>query len=427
MAKAFPRHTINLDTSAYVTYFKLWKDMDLTSGTNVLKFEKAFAEYIGAVSCVAMSSARAAFYVTMKALAIGRGDEVIMPAYTFPSMPAAVVAIGAIPVFVDVDPETFNIDPALAAAAVTPKTKAIVAAHLFGQAAEVESLAKTAKAANAFLIEDCAHSTGVFFHGKHVGSWGDAGLFSFGIGKNMPCFGGGAVTFKDRDLSGKVRKLVNSFSEPEDMSIHKKVWGSIPGWLLTRPESFPWTFYIVARMLSSMGSDAMDASVEEPISETTHFSLRSVNKMANLQATVGIEQLTKLRQRNATLARNGAYLAEKLQGIPTVQAPKPVAGEEHIYQYFRILVPEAGRFRSLLLKRGVDTKRDDMRDCSGLAAFSAFKKDCPVAADLPDKSIELPNNVFLTQGDIDYIASAVREVADIVSRTPADAATSGRS
>lgn len=415
LLKVYARHTVNLDASAYLRYLKLWKDGEVSRGDDVIRFEKAFGTFIGAKACVAAASARAAFYVTLKAMNIEPGDEVILPAYTFPSMPAAVIAAGGKPVFVDVDPETYNIDPVLAGKAITKRTQAIVAAHLFGRSADVEALSKIAREADIYLVEDAAHAAGALSGGKRVGSFGDAAVFSFGIGKNMPCFGGGAVTFKDVELAGRVRKTVNSFSPPDGFGIHKTVLKSVPSWLLTRKAVFPWTLYVAARVLDTISSTAMDRSVEEPLSETTRFTLRSVGRISNLQAAVGLDQLEKLPERNAVLARNGAYLAKRLSDIPTVKAPEVLEGEEHIYLYFRILVPEAPKFRFLLRKRGIDTQRDDMANCAGLEEFSQFTADCPVAAGLPEKSIELPNNTSLSKGDLDYIASAVREVADIIS------------
>jgi len=415
MSHVYARHTVSLGSDAYWKYFDLWRSGELSQGDSIIAFEKAFAKYCGAAACLAVASARAGFYMTLKVLDIGDGDEVIMPAYTFPSMPAAVIAAGARPIFVDADPETFNIDPLLAKEAVTAKTKAIVAAHLFGQSADVAALRRLADENGIFLLEDCAHSAGAKSGDARVGSACAAGFFSFGIGKNMPCFGGGAVTFDDTEKAGKLRRMVNSSQFPDDFSIHKKVLSSLPSWLLTRPGIFPWTLYVGARVLSDLGSDAMDRSVEEPVEETTKFSLRSLGRMSNLQAAVGLDQLEKLPERNATLSANGRRLAEKLQDVATVKAPLPVEDESHIYLYFRILVPEAPLFRKLLLKRGVDTQRDDMRNCAGLDAFKRFAVKCPIAESLPETSIELPNNPFMTLADCDYIAEAVRMVAEEIS------------
>jgi dTDP-4-amino-4,6-dideoxygalactose transaminase len=417
MGHVYARHTVNLDGAAYGKYFSLWTKGELAEGSAVGEFEKAFAESVGAANCVAVSSARAGFYMTLKSLDIGPGDEILMPAYTFPSMPAVVAAAGATPVFVDVDPETFNIDPALAAAAVTEKTRAIVVAHLFGQTADMDALTALAAEKDLMILEDCAHSAGAESGGKKVGSFGKAGFFSFGIGKNMPCFGGGAVTFTDVETAGKVRRLVNSSTPSSNFAIHKTVLGSLPSWMLTRPAVFPWTLFVAARVLSSLGSDAMDKSVEEPIEETTRFSLRSLGGMSNLQAAVGLDQLAALPERNAKLAANGRLLAEKLADIPTIKAPQALDGLRHVYLYFRILVPEAEKFRARLLCKGVDTQRDDMRNCAGLDAFKRFASKCPVAEALPDQSIELPNNPFLSPADVEYIAGAVRETAEELSAT----------
>ena len=413
--KSYPRHAINLDMSAYVKYTELLRDGELSEGRRILEFEKAWSEFVGAANTVAVGSARAGFYLTLRGMGIGPGDEVIMPAYTFPSMPAAVAATGARPVFVDVDAKSYNLDPELTKGAVTGKTKAIVVAHLFGRAAQVERLREIADAAGASLIEDCAHAAGAVKSLRRVGSFGDAAVFSFGIGKNMPCFGGGAITFADRELAGKVRKLVGSSPAPEDIEVHRKVWSSLPAFVGTRKHVFPWTLYVAARVLDSAGSDAMDRAVREPLEKTTHFSLRALGRMSNLQASVALQQIEKLPARNATLARNGRYLAELLEGVEGVTPPGVVEGEEHIYLYFRILVDGVGRFRTLLLKKGIDTQADDMADCAGLEAFKEYRADCPVAASLPGRSIELPNNVLMTRGDFDYVARCVREAAQEIA------------
>lgn len=415
MANVYARHTVGLDLDAYLLWLKALRGGAVAEGEDLIRFERAMRDYVGAAGCVAVASARAGFYLTLKALEIGPGDDVVMPAYTFPSMPAAVVATGARPVFVDADPETFNIDPALAARAVTTKTRGIVVAHLFGQAADVDAFGELASKRGISLLEDCAHSVGACWSGRRVGSLGEAGFFSFGIGKNMPCFGGGAVTFADRELAGKVRRLVNSSPIPSEMAVNLTVLKSIPSWLLTRPLVFPATLYVAARVLSHLGSDAMDRSVEEPIERTTKFSHGSLGRMANVQAALGLAQLERLPERNAKLSANGRRLAEKLADVPTIKAPLALDNDRHIYLYFRILVPEAERFRAALLKRGVDTQRDDMRNCADLAAFSEYAAECPVAAALPERSIELPNNEFLTDADLDYIARAVGEVAEEIS------------
>lgn len=416
--RVYPRHAVNLDSSAYATYFRLSREQGLSQGDSILAFEKAFTQFIGSASAVGVSSARAGFYITLKAMGIGQGSEVIMPAYTFPSMPAAVVAAGARPVFVDVDPKSYNMDPSLAGKAVTSRTKAVVAAHLFGRAAEIGALSDVASSIGAGLIEDCAHAAGALRGGRRLGSFGDAAVFSFGIGKNMPCFGGGAVCFRDRDLAGKVRKHVYSSPPPDEIDLHKKVLGTLPAYIGTRRNIFPWTLGIAAHVLARLGSDAMDRAVREPIENTTRFSLRSLGRMANIQAAVALEQLGKLPTRNATLARNGRYLAECLDGVQGIQPPESVANEEHIYLYFRILVPEAERFRMLLIERGVDTQADDMANCAGLDAFKDFAADCPVAASLPGRSIEIPNNTTMARGDLDYIAASVRQVAREITSGP---------
>ncbi len=417
MNRVYPRHAVNLDITAFGRYIRLATGDELSYGQSVAEFERAFAECLGAQACVATSSAQGGLYLTLRALEIGQGDEVIMPAYISASMPAAVIATGARPVFADVDPHTFNIDPALARSAVTDRTRALVTAHLFGRAANMQRLQALAAQARIALLEDCSHAAGARCSGRPAGTVGDAGFFSFDIWKNMACFGGGAVTFSDVPLAGSVRRLAGSSPPPHGPSLHMKVLASLCAWLLTRGRLFPWTLYLAARVLDNLGSDALDRLLRQPLEQITQFSPKALGRMANLQAAVGLDEISRLPQRNASLSANGRRLAALLAEVPGIRAPDIPAGElEHIYLYFRILVEDRPEFRKALRKKGVDTQADDLRNCASLEVFSNYRADCPVAAALPERSMELPNSATFSQTDIDYIAAAVRETVEEIRR-----------
>ncbi|BAY08027.1 DegT/DnrJ/EryC1/StrS family aminotransferase [Calothrix sp. NIES-2098] len=176
-------------------------------GPLVEGFEKQFAAYHGVTECVACNSGTDALFLALRALNIGAGDEVITTTFTFIATAEVISAVGAKPVFVDID-DTFNIDLQQVAAAITPKTKAIIPVHLFGQPVDMTALMAIAQSHNLAVIEDCAQSTGASWGGQKVGSIGHIGCFSFYPTKNLGgCGDGGAITTNDPAIASQLRVL----------------------------------------------------------------------------------------------------------------------------------------------------------------------------------------------------------------------------
>jgi dTDP-4-amino-4,6-dideoxygalactose transaminase len=171
-------------------------------------FEKQFAAYHGVTECVACNSGTDALFLALRALEIGVGDEVITTPFTFVATAEVISAVGAKPVFVDIDATTFNLDLQQVAAAITPKTRAIIPVHLFGQPVDMTGLMAIAQSHNLAVIEDCAQSTGAIWGGAKVGSIGHIGCFSFYPTKNLgACGDGGAITTNDPAIAAKLRIL----------------------------------------------------------------------------------------------------------------------------------------------------------------------------------------------------------------------------
>ena len=191
-----------LDTSAFIL------------GREVEAFERAFGEYVGARECVGVANGTAAIHLALAACGVGPGHEVIVPANTFFATPEAVSAAGATPVFVDCDPATYNLDASQIEAAVTPRTRAVIPVHLYGQPADLDSVAAVAERHNLIVIEDAAQAHGALYKGRRVGALARAGCFSFYPGKNLGAYGeGGAVTTDDPAVARRVRLLRDHGSE----------------------------------------------------------------------------------------------------------------------------------------------------------------------------------------------------------------------
>ena len=180
------------------------------NGPAVADFERRFAASCGAGFAVGVGNGTDALTLALKALGVGPGDEVITTANTFIATAEAVVAVGAAPVFVDVDPAHFNMTPEGLSAAITPRTKAAIPVHLYGQPAPMAEIMSVARQRSIKVIEDAAQAHGAEYHGKRVGSWGDAATFSFYPAKNLgACGDGGAVVTNDEQLAVSARMLRN--------------------------------------------------------------------------------------------------------------------------------------------------------------------------------------------------------------------------
>jgi dTDP-4-amino-4,6-dideoxygalactose transaminase len=179
-------------------------------GEFVERFEQDFATYIGTPHCIACNSGTDALFLALRALDIGPGDEVITSPFTFIATAEVISAVGATPVFVDIEPDGFNINGEAIAAAITPKTRAIIPVHLFGEPTDMTALMAIAQSHNLPIIEDCAQATGATWNGQKVGAIGHIGCFSFYPTKNLGAFGdGGAVTTRDGAIAAKIRMLAD--------------------------------------------------------------------------------------------------------------------------------------------------------------------------------------------------------------------------
>ncbi len=189
-------------------------------GEFVSRFEEAFAHFCGVPHAVAVSNGTDALLLALKACGVAPGDEVIIPNLTFAAVPAAVVHVGATPVLADIHPEYWCIDPTAVAAAITSKTRAIIAVHLYGHPADMDALLELAKPRHVRVIEDCAEAHGAKYKGRCVGSIGDVAAFSFYGNKILTTGEGGAVTTHDPDIAARVRFLKDHAMDPAQRYWH---------------------------------------------------------------------------------------------------------------------------------------------------------------------------------------------------------------
>src|SRR5277367_4941671 len=188
----------------------------LSLGPVLNEFERRFAEYIGAPHAVAVSSGTAGLHLSLLALGIRAGDEVIVPSFTFIAAANAIRYAGAVPVFVDIDPVTLNMDPQCVDRAITSRTKALMVVHTFGSPADLGALLDIASRHNLKVIEDACEAIGAEYKGQKVGTFGDAGVFAFYPNKQITTGEGGMIVTGDDDVANALRSLRNHGRRPGD-------------------------------------------------------------------------------------------------------------------------------------------------------------------------------------------------------------------
>lgn len=329
-------------------------------GEEVEAFERECAEYIGAKHAISISSGTDALLIALMALGIGPGDEVLCPAFTFFATAGCISRTGAVPVFCDVREDDFNIDLESAAARVTPRTKAIMPVHLFGQCCDMDAIRVFAEQHGLKVIEDAAQSIGATFKGIQCGNFGEIGCFSFFPSKNLGGFGdAGLVTTNDDALAEKMLKLRNHGMHPR--YYHQMVGGNF-------------------RM------DALQCAL-------LRVKLRHLSSYA------------EGRSRNATW-----YIAN-LPLPENCKAPSALSGRGHVWNQFTLRVAGEGRRDALkqhLIDRGIGCEIYYPVPLHRQECFADLPTaDCPVSDKLAREVLSIPVYPELVQEQLDEIALAV--------------------
>lgn len=413
MIKAFPRHTIRLSDDILSFIWDIVRKRQVFKGLHIREFEDEFSRYNEAKYALGVSSGRVGLYLAIKALNFKKDCEILLSSYNFHEVPIVVRVCGLKPVFVDVYPQTFNIDVSQIKKHISKRTKAILVTHIFGQPCDMNSIMNLAREYDLKIIEDCAHACGAEYKGQKVGTLGDVGIFSFGMGKNMPCFGGGAIMTNSDAVWEKINVLCKRHTYPSKAHLSKILLTYLINHFSTRKRVFLYTIYPILRILD-LFNITLSSYKEEKITLSNKFSAQYQKKIINLQAAIGLKQLGTLDATNRKLRGNALIYNAMLRDIKGIQIPIERPGVKHNYLYYYILVRNREAFRKNLLKKGIDTEKNNLSACPNLKIFNDYQSVCPVSQRLSRDSVELPNNIDLTKNDIHYIAGCVRKAMNFI-------------
>lgn len=335
---------------------------DYVLGAPVADFEDAFAAYCGARESVALNTGTSALHLALLAAGVGPGDEVVTVPMTFVATVAAILYAGATPVFVDIDPKTWTMDPSALEAALTPKTKAIVPVHLHGRLADMDAILAVARRHGAWVIEDAAQAHGARRNGISAGTFGDIGCFSFYPGKNLGAVGeGGAIVTNRADMAETIRCL--------------RDWGQNGK-------------YNHVRHGFNYRMDAIQG------------------------AALGVK-LRHLDDWTDGRRRVAALYDEALSGLDSVQLPPPAKGEDHAYHVYAIRTPDRDGIRARLAQVGVSTGIHYPRPVHLQPAYAKLgygPGQFPVSEAMAAETLSLPIYPELADGTVRQIARAVVQV-----------------
>jgi perosamine synthetase len=330
----------------------------IAQGPRVKAFEEAFAEMCGVKHAIATTSGTTALHVALLAAGIGEGDEVITSPFTFIASANSVLYTGARPVFIDIDPLTFNLDPALIEAAISPRTKAILPVHLFGLSCDMDAILAIAEKQHLLIIEDACQSHGAMYKGKRVGSFG-MGAFSFYPTKNMTSAEGGMITTDDETVAEECRVI--------------------------RQHGMRRRYY--------------------------HDELGFNFRMTDVHAAIGLEQLKKLERRNEQRRLNARYLSEHLK---SVIVPREAEGYTHVYHQYTVRLPGGKRdvLRTFLQENGIGSEiyyPVPVHKQTFYTAELGYDLTLPEAERAAKEVLSLPVHPALTQPELELIIAKVNE------------------
>ena len=332
-------------------------------GPEVSGLEEEIARYTRVPHAIGCASGTDALLLSLKALGVGPGDEVVTCAYSFFASAGVIVNVGAIPVFVDIDPSTYNLDPHRLEAAITPNTKAVIAVHLYGQCCDLTAVQAVCEKRKVYLIEDAAQAIGSEWEGRRAGSVGDLGCFSFFPSKNLGCAGdGGMVTARDPGLADRVRLLREHGARPK--------------------------YY--------------------------HALVGTNSRLDAIQAAILRVKLKHLDRWSEKRARNASLYDQLLEGS-RVGRPYRDARARHIFNQYVVRVPNRDAVRTRMGERGIGTEiyypvALHMQQCFSMLGY--HEGDMPHSEAAAKETLALPIYPELTEDQIRYVATSLLDVLD---------------
>lgn len=393
--KAIPPHRIAVTYKEILKLLSLFFQRKLMKGDSIEEFEQRFAGYIGTEFACAVSSGRYGLKLILESLGLKKGDEIIIPAYTFYVVPEVVKNAGFVPVLVDINTNDYNIDTRRIEEKITEKTKVIIAVHLFGKPCELDKILEIAKKHDLFVIEDCAQSIGAEYRDKKVGSFGNCAYFSFETVKPFHTFGGGMIVTSNKLLHQKLKKATQVCSYPKYSGVAKKIFFTIVESMLTSYFLFTIFIYPLFFLAMIFGKDL------KKVAKRTKGKFKLLQtRYTNFQASIGILKFGGLDSQLERMIINAKFLNERLdQSIATQNS------DDHtkpIFYYFVVKSKNRNNFSNVLFRKGIIGTTNMAQNC---CKNSFLSEHCPVAQEADADLFQIPVYSNFSLKDIERLSN----------------------
>jgi dTDP-4-amino-4,6-dideoxygalactose transaminase len=357
---------------------------------------------------IATSYGRMAFYYILKALDFPPDSEIIVPALTFWVVPELARVAGLKVVFADVEPATFTLDPAAFERAITSKTRAVVPTHLYGLPCQMDAILAIAERHGLRVIEDCAHAIGATFKNRPVGTFGDAGFFSFQTLKPLNCYGGGLAIVRDQAAAARVRELVERERWPDQKRVENRLLVGRLQCMFIRPDVFTVSAFPILWVSSLIGANP-DVYLWEKIRSLDPLPDSYTERFPNVQAAIGLAALEMLDTWTERTRQHAAVMDQALADLPGITAPRVPPDRTHVYYQYCVYAPARDELVVRCVRRGVDIETLHVDVCSDLELFGDARIDAP-GARRAASALQIPVYSTLTDEQIGRVARVVRDV-----------------
>jgi len=383
-------------------------------GDDIRRFEAAVARLAGTGFAIAMPQARIGIYMAVRTL-IEPGQRVILSPYTIYDVVNMVICAGGIPVFADIERETCNLDLAQVDALMDSRTGAVLATHLHGMAMDIEPLAKACHDRDVAVVEDAAQALGARVRGKAVGSAGDAGVYSFGLYKNVNAFYGGIVVTDRADLHARLAGEMAAWPTQRIRPLMRRVGYGAFTEILTWPPVFRALPFHVFRSAYLHDIEALNRRVREENNPAMKRQLApgALRRLLPAQARLAVDGLFAIERDFQVRLSFASQYHDGLADIDDLLLPPMRTDGSHVYVQYPVQYADRTALVKHMLRRGCDIAPQHMRNCADLECFAEFHRDCPNARRTADETIVLPS---YAKYDMDHVLRNIRAIREFFGK-----------
>lgn len=373
------------------------------NSNSVKILEKKFSQKFNS-QAIAFNSGRTSLMAILHSLGLKEGDEILIQAYTCVAVPDAIMWSKCKPIFVDIDENNFNLDSKNLERKITKKTKAIIIQHTFGIPAQLEEIIKIAKKHHLYIIEDCAHATGVKYHDKYLGRFGDAAFFSFGRDKMLSSVYGGMVITENQVLAKKLKKYQDNLELPGNVWVFKQLLYNPLVFIIT--QTFKFLYF--GKLLHFLGKKF--GALSKAVQETEKTGGRPEyfpQKMPTSLAKLALSQLERLDSFNTWRLDISRYYQEELAGLPFKNPPPG-------FSLLRYVIKAKDRDKIKIFAKNFGIFLDSWYDLpiapkgTDFTAIGYIANNCPIAEKVAEESLNLPTNPNLSKEGAKKVVEVLR-------------------